>query len=247
VAPLGGVVLLAPGCDQGVTRCENMAPGTYETSGTWAFLRGLTVTLPAGWSSSEQDAGEFNLHLATDPAPASAIFFWKDLVPWRDGAARPELGTSADQFADYLLGDPRFTVVEGPGRTFDVRGPDSLAPTGFVQARSLSVIVSASAKSDADVASDCTEVCVNVLTDPDHWGGEPVNLGRNIDAPAPDCPCSHAWRVYIASIGRDLHPHTFVVVEEAVGRDPLQALSVWEPQADPIVDSVLVPYIVVDN
>ena len=224
-----------------------MAPGTYETSGTWAFLRGLTVTLPAGWSSAEQDAGEFNLYRATNSDMASAIFFWKDLVPWVDGAPRPELGTSADQFADYLLGDPRFTVVEGPSRIFKVRGPDSLAATGAVQARSLSVIVSASAKSDADVASDCTEVCVNVLTDPAHWGGEPINLGRNIDAPTAGCPCSHAWRMYIASIGRELHPHMFVVVEETVGPDPLKALSAWEPQAEPIVDSVLVPYIVVDN
>ena len=222
-----------------------MPAGTYETSGQWAFLRGLTVTLPAGWTRAEQDAGEFMLHQASDPDQASAIFFWRDLVPWVDGAARPELGTSADEFADYLLGDARLTVVEGPSRTFRVRAPDSLAIVDTAQARSLSVIVSASTKSDADL-SGCTEACVNVLIDPIHWGG-PANLGRNIDAPAAGCPCSQAWRLYVVSVGRDDDPRMLVVAIEAVGPDPLQALSAWEAQVDPIIDSVLLPYTVVDN
>ena len=244
VPPAGGVILLEHGCGDGVARCENMAAGTYETSGTWAFLRGLTVTLPAGWSSAEQDAGEFMLHQG-DPAQGT-IFFWRDLVPWVDGAPRPDLGTSADEFADYLLGDARLTVVEGSGRTFRVRGPDSLAVDGHIQARSFSVIVSASANSDADLADCEGEACVNVLIDPVHWP-RPITLGRNIAAPVPGCPCSQAWRLYVASIGREPHAHMFVVAVEAVGPNPLQALSAWEAQVDPVIDSVLVPYIIVDN
>lgn len=222
-----------------------MAAGTYETSGTWAFLRGLTLTLPAGWSIEEQDAGEFRLTDAHDQP--RAIYFWRDLVAWVDGAPRPDLGTSADEFADYLLGDARLTVVEVPGRTFRVRGPDSLAADGSVQARSFSVIVSASAKSDADFSGDCSGgACVNLFIDPVHWP-RAANLGRNIAGPVPDCPCSQAWRLYVASVGREPHPHMFVVAVEAVGPDPLQTLSAWEAQVDPIIASVLVPYIIVDN
>ncbi|MEO6350375.1 MAG: hypothetical protein ABIP53_06965 [Candidatus Limnocylindrales bacterium] len=224
-----------------------MPAGTYETSGRFGFLPGLTVTLPEGWSSAESDAGEFSLHQASDVDGASVIFFWSDLVPWVDGAPRPELGTSADEFADYLLGDARLTVVEGPSRTFRVRGLDSLAVVGTVQARSLSVIVSASAKSDADVPDCSGEVaCVRLFIDPVHWP-EAASLGRNIDAPAAGCPCSQVWRLYVASIGSELDPHTFVVAVETVGSKPLQALSAWEAQVEPIIASVILPSVFVNN
>jgi hypothetical protein len=243
----GGVTMLEVGCTNDLARCQDMAAGTYETSGTSAFLPGLTVTLPQGWSSAEQDAGEFMLHQASDAEQANAIFFWRDLVPWVDGAARPELGTSADEFADYLLGDARLAVVEGPTRTFRVRGPDSLETVGAVTARSLSVIVSDSAQTDPDLASDCPAgTCVNLFIDPDHWPG-PANLGRNIDAPAAGCPCGQAWRLYVASIGGEPDSHMFVVAVETVGPNPLRALSEWEAEVDPIIASVLVPSIVVNN
>jgi len=217
----------------------------YETSGEFAFLRGLMVTLPAGWSSAEQHAGEFMLHQAADPDQANAIFFWKDLVPWVDGSARPSLGKSADAFADFLLGDARLTVVEGPTRTFRVRKPDSLAVSGTVEARSFSVIVSASAHSDPGL--DCPGgACVNVFIDTDHWG-RPANLGRNIDAPAAGCPCSQVWRLYVATIGTEADPHTLVLAVETVGPDPLNALAAWEAQVEPIIQSVLLPEIVVET
>jgi hypothetical protein len=210
-------------------------------------MRGLTVTLPAGWTAGEQDAGEFFLYQASDPDQANAIFFWSDLVPWVDGAPRPGLATTADEFADYLLGDARLTVVEGPTRAFRVRPPDFLAVIGKVEARSLSVIVSDSAQSDQELASGCSgDACVNVFIDTDHWG-HPANLGRNIDAPATGCPCSQVWRLYIASVGSEQDPHMLVVAVETVGPDPLAALSDWEAQVEPIVDSVLVPYTIVNN
>jgi hypothetical protein len=247
VAPAGDVVQLEVGCEPGLVRCENLPAGTYETSGRFAFLPGLTVTLPAGWSSAEQDAGEFMVHQAADVDQARAIFFWSDLVPWVDGAARLDLGTSASEFAEYLLGDARLTVVEGPSRNFNVRGLDSLAVVGTVLARSLRVIVSASAQPDADL-SDCPHeaACVNVFIDPDHWG-RPANLNRGIDAPVAGCPCSQAWRLYIASVGGELDPHMFVVAVEAVGPDPLAALSDWEAVVEPIIASVLIPAVVINN
>jgi hypothetical protein len=247
VKPADGVVFLDGGCTGTLARCQNMAAGTYETSGRFPFLPGLTLTLPAGWSSPEQDAGEFMLHQASDPDQANAIFFWSDLVPWVDGAARPELGTTANEFADYLLGDKRLAVVEGPSRMFSVREPASLAISGSVQARSLGVMVSPSAASDAEL-SDCPggATCVNIFIDPDHWP-RPANLNRNIDAPVAGCPCSQVWRLYVASIGSELDPHMFVVAIETVGPDPLEALSAWEAQVEPIIESVLLPQVVINN
>ena len=246
----GGVTLLEQPCSAGVARCEYLAAGTYETSGTWAFLRGLTVTLPAGWSSGEQGAGEFELHPAS-PSAGSGIYFWRDVVAWADGAPRPELGTTADALADYLLGDSRLIVSEGPSRIFTVRSPDNLTLAGSVQARSFSVILSDSAATEpGGFFSDCpAEACVGILTDQLHWNGGQAALTRGDLGCQPEC--SQAWRLYLASIGPenrpDLRSHTLVVAVSTYGTDPLQALSGWEEQVEPIIDSVLVPFIIVDN
>ncbi len=186
------------------------------------------------------------LHRASDPDQVNAIFFWRDLVPWVNGAPRPDLGTSADEFADHLLGDARLTVVEGPSRTFGVRGPDSPIVVDTITARSVSVIVSNSAQSDAELASNCPGACVNLFIDTNHWP-HPANLGRNIDAPVAGCPCSQVWRLYIASVGGDLDPHMLVVAVETVGPDPMAALSEWETQVEPIIASVVVPHEVINN
>ncbi len=246
--PSAGITPIDDSCTSEVARCQNMAAGTYETAGTYAFMRGLTVTLPAGWSSAEQDAGEFMLHQASDPDQLNAIFFWRGLVPWVDGAPRPELATTADEFASYLLSDPRLTVVEGPRRAFGVRGPDSIDVIDTVQARSLSVIVSDSAETDADLASECTgEACVDVFIDPDHWGGA-ATLGRNIaEVPTTGCPCSQAWRLYIASVGDTQDPRMLVIALETAGPHPLESLAAWEAQVEPLIASVLVPSTIIDT
>ena len=44
--------------------------GTYQTYGRWAFLPGLTMFMPDGWKSTEQDAGEFNLTTPIFPMAA---------------------------------------------------------------------------------------------------------------------------------------------------------------------------------
>jgi hypothetical protein len=243
----GGVSLLDFGCRDNTPRCQDMAAGTYETSGTWAFLRGLTVTLPASWSSYEQDAGEFELHQASDVDAANQILFWRDLVASDDGAPRPEVGTTTEALAEYLLTDRRLTVTEGPTRTFSVRGPERLDVAGTVQARSFSIILSDTAETDPDgYFFDCpAEACVGFLTDPDHWDGGSVALTRNDSGCSP--ACSQALRLYVGSMGRELHPHTFVVAVSTYGTDPLESLADWEAEVEPIIHSILVPYIVVDN
>ncbi|MEO6350376.1 MAG: hypothetical protein ABIP53_06970 [Candidatus Limnocylindrales bacterium] len=238
----GGVTLLDYGCRANVARCQDMAAGTYETSGTWAFLRGLTVTLPQGWSSFGQAAGAFELHLATDVGQANQIYFWRDLVPWVDGSAKPELGTTADALADYLLSDRRISVVEGPRRTFNVRELDTVRVADTIEARSFSVIVSDSAETAPGTFGDCPdEACIGIFDDVAHWDGT-VSLTRGNDQGA-----SQALRVYIASIGYPTHPHTLFVVLSTFGVDPLEALAAWEVQVEPIIARVLVTPIVVDN
>jgi hypothetical protein len=248
--PAGGVIQLEYGC-QGVGRCEDLPAGTYETSGKFAFLPGLTLTLPEGWSAGEQDAGEFELSQSSDPDPRiqiSEILFWSDVVPWVEGRARLDLGATADELADYLLADERLVVTEAPSRTFGVRGPDDLRPVSSVKARSLSVIVSDSAHTERVHASECpAEACINLLQDPDHWPGT-FELLRNTPADDPLCPrCSRAVRFYIADIGSDQDPHTLVIALSTFGLDALESLSDWETQVEPIIASVLVPYIVVNN
>ncbi|MEO6350088.1 MAG: hypothetical protein ABIP53_05505, partial [Candidatus Limnocylindrales bacterium] len=61
------------------------------------------------------------------------------------------------------------------------------------------------------------------------------------------CPCSQVWRLYVASIGPELDPHMFVAAVEAVGPQPLKRLAAWEAQVEPIIESVLLPSIVVNN
>jgi len=250
-AHVPGITLLDTGCQSDVARCIDMPAGTYETSGTWAFLRGLRVTLPPGWSSGEQDAGEFELHQASDVNAGSEIYFWHDVVPWVDGAARPELATSAESLADYLLSDSRLVVAEGAGRTFTVGSPESLQDAGTVQARSFSVILSDSARTEPNGAFfDCpADACVGFLTDLLHWDGGQAALTRGDSGCDPEC--SQAMRLFILSIGPQNHPelraHTLVVALSTYGTDPLAALSAWEAHTDQIVDSVRVPFIIVDN
>jgi hypothetical protein len=226
-----------------------MPADTYETWGWAAFMPGLTLTLPAGWSTFEQDAGEFELHQAADVNAVSQIYFWSDVVAWVHGAPRPELGTTTDALATYLLSDSRLTVAEGPARTFNVRGQDSLSVTGTVQARSFSVIVSNSAVTDPEVAFDCpAEACIGLLTDSVHWAGaKPFELLRNMPVDDPDCLCSQAMRLYVATVGSDLDPHMLAIALSTSGADAVQALSEWEAQVEPIIASVLVPLVVVDN
>jgi hypothetical protein len=241
--PASRVNLLEYGCRDGVARCMDMAAGTYETSGTWAFLRGLTVTVPEGWSSYEQDAGEFELHHEGPAHAESDIYFWRDLVPWVDGSPKPELGTTADAMAAYLLSDQRITVVEGPRRSFNVRDLDSVRVVDTTEARSFSVIVSDSAETAPGTFGDCPdEACIGIFSDVPHWGGGTASLGRGNDMGA-----SQALRVYIASIGTEAKPRTLFIVLSTFGVDPLDALEDWEAQVEPVVASVLIPSVVIDN
>jgi hypothetical protein len=249
------------GCEPGLDRCEGLAPGTYVTAGQYAFLTGLTVTVTEGWSSAEQDAGEFELHRQEDVERYRGLAFWRDMVPWVDGRPAPQLGTTADELVAYLLADPRLDVVEGEARTFDRYGPDG-SIDGSVTARTVTVMLAADAPKE--VAECPGNACADFLGDPYHWGTDhgvgilrgfvPTEseledlIAAGILVEGSGCPCGNVFKLYIAQLGSQN------VVIASVGtfgpEDPAalaEALADWEREVEPILASTILPWQVVAN
>jgi hypothetical protein len=221
-SPSPGVIPLLYGC--GHERSCTLEAGTYETSGQWAFLRGLRVTVPTGWYSDEQDAGEFNLHPVGQSD--SSLFFWKDMVATaNDVAGTPLAGVSrtAKGLVAWLTSNPDLIVTK-PRQTM----------IGQVPMVTLDVQVSPRAKS---VGSDCpVKPCVGFLRDAKHWDG-PFSLFHG-----------EILRVYFGTIGPVDDLHTFVVAIDAPGLPPQgPALEAFTEQLRPILDSVVIPDVIVDN
>ena len=227
---------LEAGCKRALPRCEDLPPGTYELTGEFALLRGLRVTVPGGWSSAEQDAGEFELHQPLDSRNKSdinfEIKFWRDLVPVKNGRAEQSSAPpSADELVSFLLADPPLEVAEGPKRSF------ALASGAAVEARSLRVTIADNA---ANELPDCpAEACVGFLTDPTHWApDDSVVVGRGIASDPPlACPCSNAYRLYILQHGGG----TIDIAVIAHGKDVLKDLASFEAAIEPIIESIMLP------
>jgi hypothetical protein len=220
-SPTTSVAPLAFGCSHDVP-C-NLEAGTYETSGRWAFLRGLQVTVPGGWFSDEQDAGEFNLHPVGQPD--SAVFFWKDMSATANdlaGTPLPGVSRTATGLVSWLSSNSDLVVTK-PRPTM----------IGRLPAATVDVQVSSTAKS---VGSDCpVKPCVGFLRDVKHWDG-PFSLFRG-----------EILRVYFATIG-PTSDHTFVVAIDAPGLPPqAPALDAFTERVGPILDSVVIPEVIVDN
>jgi hypothetical protein len=214
---LPAVIPLRVGCDPCI-----LAAGTYATSGAAAFLRGLQVTVPSGWFSDEQDAGEFNLHPVGQPD--DSIFFWKDLSATPNDQAGTQLagvsGTATDVVA-WLTANPDL-IVTTPQETM----------IGQVPAAMVDVRVSHTAKTPKN--SDChADPCVWFLRDMKHWD-HPFAIAQGDIA-----------RFYFGTIGQASDPHTFAVEIEGRGFDA-PALDAFTQRARPILDSVVIPD-VIDN
>jgi hypothetical protein len=214
---LPGVIPLRVGCVPCI-----LAAGTYATSGPAAFLRGLQVTVPSGWFSDEQDAGEFNLHPVGQPD--DSIFFWEDLSATADDQAGTSLvGVSGSATglvswltsnADLIVSKPRSAMI------------------GQVPAVMVDVQVSNTAKTPKN--SDChADPCVWFLRDMKHWD-HPFSIARGDIA-----------RFYFGTIGQASDPHVFAVEIEGRGFDA-PALDAFTQRARPILDSVVIPE-VIDN
>lgn len=227
-SPAAGVIPLLTGCDP----C-NLAAGTYETSGQWAFLRGLQVTVPTGWFSDEQDAGEFNLHPVGQPD--DSVFFWKDLVATANdqaGTPLPGISGTATGLVAWLTANPDLIVTK-----------PRPAMIGQVPMVRVDVRVSTTAKtpggdgipSASAEFGDCpADPCVGFLRDPKHWDG-PFAIARGDIA-----------RLYFGIIGPASDLHAFVVEIEGRGFDA-PALDAFTERVRPILDSVVIPTFIVAN
>jgi hypothetical protein len=224
------------GCSPTAARCQDIPPGTYVTAGVSAFLRGLVLTLPAGWSSWEQDAGEFRLQRADDPARDDVLMFWRDIVAVDvDGHPAAGVGKTAQDLVDYLSGDPRLVASTPESATLG----DGLP--------ALTMVISAKVGGPVDDPTCPGEACANPLMDPVHWPG-PFGIALNVgEDPKVTCPCSHKVRLYFATIGSASDPHTFVAAVVAYANDPEAELAHFQAEVQSILDSLRFPDVVIEN
>lgn len=189
------------------------------------------VTLPAGWSSAEQDAGEFNLHAVGDTNLNDMLSFWSDIVAV-DPTGHPAVGVGAtpQDLADYLANDPDLTVSDSGTATIGNAIP------------AITLVIRVNSTGPSDDPPDCPgDHCAFPLTDPYYWDG-PIGITVNSsEDPRLACPCSHALRLYLASIGSASNPHTFVVAVMVYAPDPDAELATFQADVQPIIDSIRLP------
>ena len=201
------------------------AEGTYATFGRWAFLPGLTVTIPGGWYSTEQDTGEFNL-LNADYGQGG-LFFWRDMVPVDpDGNVIAGVPSTPEALTDWFTTNPNLTVTE----------PESVTIGRGTEATTFTFVPGPDAR-NAD-PEGCPNyppgaaVCFGIFTDPAHWGGSWWVAS------------AHATRLYLASIGPDTSPHLLVIAvlgtveAPSTETDPFVELERIEAAVQPILNSL---------
>lgn len=231
------------GCKAGIARCEDIPPGTYYTAGEWALLPGLTFTLPAGWSSLANEAGELELHRTGDDH--NEIMVWRDLVPWLDGRAVVDAPSDPEAWIARLAANPCVKVSEPEpvvlGEWIDLRGGKQS------ELEALAVWVDV-APEPAYKAAGCPNTGpVVIMSDPMHWESG-FTVGGD-EASDTFCPCGVVQRFYFASIGYVSHKHLLVVALQSYGPsgDVDAAMASLRTDAQPILDSLVAPAIVVDN
>ena len=197
-----------------------LAAGTWVTSGASSFTPGLTITLPAGWQTDEQDAGEFNL--VRTEHPDDALKLWKDVAPvTSDGTTKLIAGIPRTQagLTGYLRGNPDFVVSKATDATI----------AGGLPATTYVVGVSKTAKF-TDPGCPVFPHCADLLTDPDHWGPNVYGIG------APE-----VVRLYLATVGSGADAHLFVVALDA----PDEAeLARFTAVAAPIIATIRLPAVI---
>ena len=204
----------APGHCGAPQPCEFTA-GTYQTYGRWAFLPGLTMHIPDGWNSTEQDAGEFNLQNPDFP-DGSGLFFWRDVIPVEpDGSHVMTVPSTVVGMTDWLRADHQL-VVTAPMKVVIGKG---LATTTFV------VEVADGAVNKVPECAAVKATCFPILTDPGHWDGT-----WNVAS-------TESSRYYLATIGPDTNRHLLMVAVVAQA-DPATERLRLETAVSPILDSL---------
>jgi len=186
--------------------------GTYQTYGRWAFLPGLTMYVPDGWNSTEQDAGEFNLQNPDFP-DGSGLFYWRDVIPVEpDGSHVMTVPSTVAGMTDWLRADHQL-VVTAPMKVVIGKG---LATTTFV------VEVADGAVNKAPECAAIKATCFPILTDPGHWDGAWVVAS------------TESSRYYLATIGPVSNRHLLMVAVVTQTSERLR----FEKAVAPILDSL---------
>jgi hypothetical protein len=194
-----------------------LAAGDWTLVGKYSFLPGLRLTMPDGWQSQEQDAGEFNLW--PDDHPNDHILMVKDIAAvTTDGTMQvvSDVPQTIEGLTTYWQNEPNLLVSE-PSQVTIANG---IAATTYV------VTVSPAA-AFTDRGCPAYPQCADLFTDPIFWGGGVYGIG----APA-------AVRLYLAEIGTGNEAHVFVVGLEAESESALQRLT---SDAAPILNSIRLP------
>jgi hypothetical protein len=199
-----------------------LAAGTWVTAGDNAFIPGLAVTLPDGWSSHGVEIGELDL-IPTDH-PADAIFLWKDVAAIESNGETPKVLNDVPRTPEGLTASFR----KNPDLV--VSTPTETTIAGGIPALTYVIGVSPSA---AYTSRGCPSypTCANILTDPVHF--EPDRFYA-IGAPG-------VVRLYLATVGTATDRHTFVIGLDATDPTELERFSVV---AAPIIASIRLPAII---
>jgi hypothetical protein len=198
-----------------------LAPGTY-TTGARGFFPGLTLTIPAGWSASETDAGE--LQLNADDRAGDALLLWLDVAAvvtnnraGTVGRVLTGVGTTASDLVNWLTTTSDFAILAKPRSTTvgnDVKG----------------VQLTLTTSNTANFAwNDCpnTPHCVAIFTKPGYWGTGFYGIGG-----------PGVSRIFVATLHFPTGDHTFFVVLDAVSVTDLPRFAT---EAQSIIDSLIVP------
>jgi hypothetical protein len=194
-----------------------LSAGTWALTGQYSFIEGLQITVPAGWQSLEQDAGEFNLFSLQ--RPTEHFFAVRDIAAVTSDGTMQQLSDVPRTFEGltaYWRSDPNLVV--SPSETTTV--------AGGIDATTYVVTISEDAQF-SDPGCPVYPRCADMFTDPAHWEGGVYGIG----APA-------AVRLYFATIGSGDEQHMLVLGLEAATEDDLERLT---DDVRPMIDSIRIP------
>ena len=196
-----------------------LAAGTWVTFGDNAFVPGMAITVPDGWTSPTANAGE--LKLIPSDHPDDAVFIWEDVAAIESNGGTPKILSGVPRTADGLTAsfrkNPDF-VVSTPAKTTIGDGITALT------------YVIGVSKAARYTSLDCPShpACANILRDPVHWG--PTDFYA-IGAP-------EVVRLYLATVGVASDRHLLVIGLDAT--DPVELERLTAVAAE-IIASIRLP------